>query len=91
MEFFRNRSPEDPGAVKDARLKEYAERTGGDTLRFWKLALGRIWGDPIMMSGYEAASRLGLSRSEVERIESESAVACGLADDDSGGSRSTSR
>lgn len=74
MGFFRNRSPEDPAVIKDAWLKDYAERVGGNTLRYYQLALGRIWDVPIMMTDDEAAKRLNLSAAEVQQIEDEAAA-----------------
>lgn len=61
--------PEDPPvAVNDRQVRVYAEQQGGVTLRYWKLALARVWGDPFMMTNDEVAKRLGVAESDLEQI-----------------------
>lgn len=87
MKFFRDRNPEDPSVIADSRIQEYAERTGGVTLKYWQLALGRIWGEPFMMSNDEVARRLELPESDIDEIFAETMTACGYG---GGGSCSVS-
>lgn len=77
MEFFRRRSPHDPAVIADERLRAYAERTGGVTLEYWRLAMGRIWGEPFMMTDDEVAKRLKRPISELKAIVAETNAACG--------------
>lgn len=78
MDFFKNRSPEDPAVIADARIKEYAEQAGGLTLQYWKLKLGRIWGDPIMMTDDEVAKRLNLPIADLRKVSDETMESCGF-------------
>ncbi len=61
------RLSEDPAVDKLYRLiKERAEREGGTTLAVWRLHMARLWGEPLMMTSDEVASRLKLPVSVVE-------------------------
>lgn len=77
MAFFASRPSDDPAVIADAKIREYAEQQGGHTLAYWRLCLGRIWGDPIMMTSDEVAKRLGWSLTEAEAINAETMRACG--------------
>jgi hypothetical protein len=72
MRQFAEAGKRYPRAVKlDQLIRAYAEQQGGLTLSYWKLALGRLWGDPIMMTTDEVAKRLGRPVSELRRIVEE--------------------
>src|SRR5262249_30952061 len=89
MAYFSDSARRYPPAVlADQRLREYAERVGGLTLRYWQLALGRVWGQPYMMTVDEAASRLGLPISQLQAIDDETNRALGWATDDPDSARS---
>ena len=77
MAFFASRPSDDPAVIADAKIREYAEQQGGRTLAYWRLSLGRIWGDPIMMTSDEVAKRLGWSVAEAEEIDDRTMRACG--------------
>lgn len=82
MAYFSDPTRRYPPALEaDQRLREYAEHVGGLTLRYWQLALGRVWGQPYMMTTDEAASRLGLPISELQLIEDETNRALGWVTD----------
>lgn len=59
---------------------QYAEEQGGRTLEYWRLSLGRIWGEPIMMTGDAVALRLRWTVDEVDEIEGRTMIACGCCD-----------
>jgi DNA-binding MarR family transcriptional regulator len=82
MARYRNRDPQSPLAIKDRQLREYAERTGGVTLQFHQLVMGILWDKPHIMTSDEAAERLGLSKSDVNKIVKETAEGCGWPPDD---------
>lgn len=78
MAYFADPSQRYPQAVRaDEQIRDYAERTGGLTLEYWQLALGRIWGQPYMMTTDEVAKRLRRPISELQRIEDETSRALG--------------
>jgi hypothetical protein len=77
MAFFASRPNDAPSVIADAKIREYAERQGGRTLAYWRLCLGRIWGDPIMMTSDEVAKRLGWSVAEADEINDQTMRACG--------------
>lgn len=79
MAAFASTPADDPARVADTRIRKYAEREGGRTLTYWKLELGRIWGDPVMMTPDEAAARLGWTEAEAEEIRQATFRACGYA------------
>lgn len=73
--------PEDhPVAVNDRQVRAYAETQGGLTLQYWKLALGRVWGDPFMMTNDEVARRPGVAEADLEQIVTETNAALGWND-----------
>jgi hypothetical protein len=72
MRQFADADKRYPRAVKlDELVRAYAEQQGGLTLSYWKLALGRLWGEPIMMSTDEVAKRLHRPVSELQAIVEE--------------------
>jgi hypothetical protein len=77
MERFRNRNPRDPSVRHDEILRAYAEETGGLTLEFWKLSMGRIWDEPYMMTAEDVAERLNRPVAELQNIVDETNIACG--------------
>lgn len=77
MAMFRHRRADDPAVIADHMIKSYAEKHGGLTLAYWKLAMGRDWGDPIMMTDDEAAARLDVPLGDVDAIFDETMTACG--------------
>ncbi len=77
MESFRNRSPDEPSVLADQKIRAYAERTGGLTFEYWRLAMGRIWGDPYMMTVEEVAKRLNRPVADLKAVIEETNVACG--------------
>lgn len=79
MTWFAARPADDPAHVADTRIRDYAEREGGRTLAYWKLELGRIWDEPVMMTPDEAAARLGWTEAEAEEIRQATFRACGYA------------
>lgn len=84
MAMFRDRRADDPAVIADSRIKTYAEEQGGLALAYWKLAMGRVWGDPIMMTDDEAAARLDVPLGDVDAIFDETMNACGYGSDSSG-------
>lgn len=78
MDLFRNRRPDDPTLIADEKIKNYAEARGGFTLAVWKLAMGRLWGEPFMMTKDEVSIRLNRAESDVQAIYDETYVECGF-------------
>jgi hypothetical protein len=77
MALFAARPSDNPAAIADAKIRGYAEQQGGRTLAYWQLCLGRIWGEPIMMTSDEVAKRLGWPEAEADEIEDQTMRACG--------------
>ena len=78
MSYFLDRSRRDPRALAaDDDVRAYAEKQGGLTLAYWRLALGRIWGEPYMMTMDEVAKRLGRPVSELQGLVDETHAALG--------------
>lgn len=78
MAFFASRPSDDPAVIADTKIRRCAEEQGGRTLEYWRLSLGRIWGDPIMMTADEVALRLGWTVEEAEEIDDRTMRACGF-------------
>lgn len=78
MDLFRNRRPDDPTLITDEKIRAYAEASGGLTLAVWKLAMGRLWGEPFMVTADQVSIRLDLAESDVIAIYDETYVACGF-------------
>jgi len=49
-------------------IVDYATQRGGLVLGVWKLHMGQIFGEPIMMTADEVAERLKLPLSDVTKI-----------------------
>jgi hypothetical protein len=72
MRQFAEADRRNPRVTKlNQLLRAYAEQQGGLTLSYWKLAMGRIWGDPVMMTTDEVAKRLQLPVSQLQGIVEE--------------------
>jgi hypothetical protein len=69
---FAESEKRDPAIARFYALqREVAEQRGSLVLELWKLLQGRIFGLPWMMTSDEAASRLGISEQEVQRLADE--------------------
>lgn len=78
MSYFLDRSRRDPRALQaDDDLRAFAEERGGLTLAYWKLALGRIWHEPYMMTIDEVAIRLERPVSDLQKVVDETHAALG--------------
>lgn len=78
MDFFRNRRPNDPAVLADKKIRNYAEAKGGLTLAVWRLTMGRLWGEPLMMTKDEVSVRLNRTESDVQAIYDETYDECGF-------------
>jgi len=68
MHELGGRLSADPAVAKLYELiKGEAEKQGGSVLAVWRLHLGKLWGNPYVMSPDEVARRLDLPVSEVSR------------------------
>src|SRR3954454_8933723 len=69
MKGFEASAAANPGIAKLYELiREHATQKGGIVLDVWRLHLGRIFGEPIMMTPDEVAKRLSLPLSTVTGI-----------------------
>jgi hypothetical protein len=69
MKAWRDSWAEDPGIAKLYELtRRHAIEQGGLTLAVWKLHMGQIFGEPIMMTADDVAGRLELPVSAVVKI-----------------------
>lgn len=81
MAYFLDDARRDPRALAaDRQVRAYAEERGGLTLAYWRLALGRIWGEPYMMTIDEVAKRLKRPVSELQVVVDETHAALGWDD-----------
>ncbi|SRR6266702_5190494 len=76
-------SPEDLKSLRDVMdadpvstklrvlIVDYATKEGGQTLAFWRLFQGFLFGEPHMMSADEVAKRMGLPVSKMHAIYAE--------------------
>lgn len=78
MKFFRNRKPDDPAVIADEKIRKYAEAKGGLTLAVWKLTMGRLWGEPLMMTKDEVGVRLNRTESDIQAIYDTTYDECGF-------------
>jgi hypothetical protein len=76
MEGFAQAEAADPAIAKLYELiVAHATAKGGRTLEVWRLSMGRLFGDPVMMTTDEVAARLDLPVSEVTRVIEETNAA----------------
>lgn len=69
LDAFKASARDNPAVAKLNELEiAHVTEVGGIALDVWRLYQGVIFGDPIMMSADEVASRLELPVSEVEGI-----------------------
>jgi len=69
MKAWRKSWAQDPAIAKLYELTvRRATEQGGLTLKVWKLHMGQIFGEPVMMSSDEVARRLKLPLSDVMRV-----------------------
>ena len=69
MAAFQAADHRNPGVSKLYELiVDYAKDQGGIVEQFWRLHMGRLFGEPMMMTFDECAQQLDLPLSEVEQI-----------------------
>jgi hypothetical protein len=69
MRGFAASEARNPGIARlNALIREHVLAQGGVALEVWRLHLGQIFGEPVMMTPDEVAKQLGFSVSEVTSI-----------------------